>query len=159
MQPTRQTPKNRKPADMDTQMLFGCSGFVGSSIGTFLLTVWPHMVYMNITSMRALYIGALLGMLPAAITGAWVTRRFGIAGSAGFIAGSIASAVFLNLRLRQGTMLRGVPQAPQPEYPDVFVWLLPVGWVIVAIVVCLLFIAREEVALDHPSGSKTSEDS
>lgn len=145
------SPRAKKPRDMDTLMLFGCTGFVATSVGTYLLTIWPYMVFLNISEMRMLMLGAGLGMAPALIAGAIVCRKFGLPGAAGLLGGAMASGVFLYLRLRQALMFRGVPEAPQPEYPDAFAWMVPVGWVVATLIVILLFIPRDEVTVDGNS--------
>ncbi|MBX3118178.1 MAG: hypothetical protein KF784_03870 [Fimbriimonadaceae bacterium] len=146
--PDKKNKRANKPRDMDTIMLFGCTGFVGASIGTYILTIWPHIVFLDIYTMNALFLGALAGMLPALIVGGIVTRKFGLPGAAGFLGGSMASGVFFYLRLRQALMFRGVPQAPQPEYPDAFLWMIPLGWVLITVTVIFLLIPRDELTID-----------
>lgn len=140
--------KRHKPRDMDTIMLFGCTGFVGASIGTYILTVWPNIIFPDIYSLKVMAINALLGMLPSLIMGGFVTRRFGLPGATGFLGGSMASGVFFYLRIKQVLLYRGVPQAPQPEYPDSFCWLVPIAWIIVTLITIFLLIRRDEVTVD-----------
>lgn len=137
--------RSRKRSDFDTQMLFGCSGFVGASVLTYALAVWPHLAWSDTHSSAVLGLGLALGLGPACVFGGFVARRFGLAGAAGFFAGSMASATFLFLRLQQVMAFRGIPDTPQPDYPYAWMWIVPLGWVLLSAILALLFVPKDEL--------------
>ncbi|MBV6491927.1 MAG: hypothetical protein KJZ62_11945 [Fimbriimonadaceae bacterium] len=139
-----------KTQDADTQMLFGCSSFVGVALVTYLLTVWPHFAFVETHKTLTLLMDLVIGGVPAAAFGAWATRRFGMAAAGGFVGGVLTSSTFLYLRLDQYFALRAVKDAPQPEYPSAWTYLVPLAWFLTSAVVVALFIRREEYAADEP---------
>jgi len=138
----------KKGPDLDTVMLFGCSGFVVVALVSWGLVVWPFFIFTDAHELRSLELCAALGMLPACVFGAVASRLFGLSGAAGFLGGSICSATFLYLRLQQVMAFRGVPETPQPEYPTVWGWLIPLGWVMASVIVIVLFLQPKEYALE-----------
>lgn len=139
--------QKQKP-DMDTQMIFGCSGFVATSIFSYLLFVWPHFVYARTHLIFDLGMACGLGMPQALILGGYAARKFGLPAASGFVGGAMAGAIFLYLRLEQVMSLRGHREAPQPEFPSAWVWLLPVAWILLALGVALWCIPKREFSGD-----------
>jgi hypothetical protein len=139
------------PKDMDTQMLFGCSGFVAASFSVYLLAVWPHAVWSQTHALAVLARCLIVGNGPALLAGLVWTRKFGLAGGAGVIGGSVASSVFLYLRLQQVMAFKGIPEAPQPEYPDSWAWLLPLAWVVLQVLAVVLVLPKGELFPDRKS--------
>lgn len=147
-----------KEADLDTQMLSGCTGFVAAALAGYGLAVWPFFVFPEAHTVRHLLLCLAAGGLPASLLGVGMARRFGLAGSAGFLGGGMATAVFLFLRLEQAVMFRGVPDAPQPEYPDFFKVLVPLAWVLWTAGVGALFVRWSELrGPDRPAQPEEDE--
>ncbi len=142
---------DRPVPDMDTQMLFGCAGFVATAIGTYALAVWPHFLWLDTHLTATLALGAGFGLLPAAMVGAYATRKYGLAAAGGFLGGAICGATFLYLRLQQVMAFRGIRDAPQPEYPFAWMWMLPSGWVLLTLLLIALLLRREEFLMEPPS--------
>ena len=134
-----------RPRDMDAQMLVGCTGFVLASIGGYLLTVWPFFVFSDVQFLRVLAIAAAAGMIPAAIYGGIATRRFGLPGACGFFAGAVATAIFLVLRLQQVFVAAQAQQDVAPNYPPAFQYLVPVAWLLAALLVAALLLPKGEL--------------
>ncbi len=137
------SPVKRAP-DMDSVMLFGCSGFVFTSIGGYILTVWPYLVFQDSERLSRLEVSSLVGMLPAAILGTVASRRFGLAGACGFVGGSMASGIFLYLRIEQTFLSSLARQAPKPDYPQILTYLIPLTWIIVSVILALVFVPNEK---------------
>src|SRR5262245_5827967 len=90
--------KKVKSTSMDDVMLSGCTGFVGSSLTTFGLGVWPFLAFGSSEPVTpAMLLGFPFGLIPALVFGAYVSKRFGLASVCGFIGGAMAIAVFMFL--------------------------------------------------------------
>lgn len=131
--------------DTDTAMLFGCSGFVASSLITYFIAIWPFFIFTETHHVRELAMGALLGLLPALVFGAYVTRRFGLAPAAGFIGGGMAAAIFLYLRLVEVNLRRVQRELAQPDFPESWIWLVPLAWVLLLFLVGAVMIRPSEI--------------
>jgi hypothetical protein len=141
----------RRARDLDTVMLFGCSGFVLVCLVSWALVVWPHFLFSDTQNLSTLELCAALGLVPATLFGAAATRIFGLPAAAGFLGGSICAATFLYLRLQQVVAFRGVPNVPQPQYPDAWVWLMPLGWIVAVLIVIGAFLKPSEYRIDGSS--------
>ena len=130
--------------DMDTVMLFGCSGFVLTSIGGYILSVWPYLVFQESEKLSRLGVSSAIGLVPAAILGIFSARKFGLAGACGFVGGAMATGIFLYLRIEQTFISALARQAPKPDYPQILMYLIPLGWLIVSIVLSLIFVPDEK---------------
>ncbi len=141
---------NRKPPtdDMDAQMIAGCSAFVASALITYVLGVWPFFVLSNTHLLARLILACAIAFTPSAILGAFATRRAGLAGACGFLGGSMAVGIFLLLRLKQLQLGRSSRDFPVPEYPESWVWMIPVGWVLVAIATALFLLPKHTFSDD-----------
>jgi hypothetical protein len=128
--------------DLDQEMLSGCGSFVVAAFVTYLLTAWPWFVFSDGHRLASLAIACGLGMIPALLFGAFAARRGGLAGGCGFVAGSMAAAVFVYLRMEQLLLGRAVRELPFPEYPSAFLWQVPLGWLAAAILVTALALSR-----------------
>mgnify|MGYP005836536831 CR=1 FL=1 len=149
----------RKKADLDAQMLSGCTGFVAAALSGYGLAIWPFFVFPDAHTVRHLLFCLAAGGIPSSLLGVGASRRFGLAGAAGFVGGGMAAAVFLFLRLEQAVMFRGVPDAPQPEYPDFLKVLVPAAWVLWTAGVGALFVRWSEVREpDRPAQSEEDEE-
>jgi hypothetical protein len=118
----RREPRER---DMDTHMLFGCSGFVLASFGSYVVAVWPFFVWMDAHMLAPLGTALAAGLPAAFVFGGIVSRKFGIAGAAGFIGGMVSTSIFLYLRFEQVFLEADAQRIPPPEYPSWFQWLVP----------------------------------
>jgi len=134
-----------KARDMDGQMLFGCSGFVLASVGSYLLSIWPFFAFSNTDRLASLGLASALGFVPAFALGGVATRKFGLAGGCGAIAGALTSAIFLYLRIQQTFLSAAARQAPTPDYPAVLQWLVPTGWVLAVVLAASLLLPRGEL--------------
>ncbi len=139
----------RRPPDLDTQMLFGCSGFVATSMASYVVSVAPHLVWTDVHRAATLAACSAAGLIPASVLGVYATRRFGLPGGAGFLGGALAFSVFLFLRIQQVMTFRHAREAPQPDYPAAWVWMAPVGWVLFAGLLIFVFLPRSEFALSE----------
>lgn len=131
--------------DTDTVMLFGCAGFVSSSLLTYFLAIWPFFLFTEIYLTAGLLRCALFGLLPALAFGGYVTRRFGLAASAGFVGGALAAAIFLYLRLIEVNLRRNQRDLAQPDFPESWIWIVPLGWVLLVAFVAVLLIKPSEI--------------
>lgn len=129
--------------DMDSAMLFGCSGFVFTSIAGYVLSVWPFLIFQNTDQIRPLAISAATGFLPAAIIGVIATRKFGLAGACGFVGGGLSTGIFLFLRIEQTFIAALARQGPTPEYPPLMKYLVPSGWIVISAILALIFLPKE----------------
>ncbi len=134
----------KKGPDMDTVMLFGCSGFVVTSIGGYILSVWPFLLFQDSERITTLGTSCAFGLLPAAILGMVSSRKFGLAGACGFVGGSMATGIFMFLRIQQAFVAAFARQAPPPDYPQILMYLVPLSWVIVSLVLALLLVPNEK---------------
>ena len=76
-----------------------------------------------------------LALVPAILLGAVASRRFGLAGSGSFLAGTLTFGVFFFLRHHPMLAGANVPDKPQFDYPHSFIYLIPV---IAFLVACLV---------------------
>lgn len=144
-EPIENPPK--PPRDLDTQMLFGCSGFVATSVVTYALGVAPHLFRTSTHLTSTLVFCSAAGLIPAAAFGAYASRKFGLPGGAGFLGGSLAFGVFLFLRIQQVMTFRHARDAPQPDYPESWIWMAPGAWILIALAVILIFLPRDELRI------------
>ncbi|MBC8066662.1 MAG: hypothetical protein H7Y17_17665 [Chlorobia bacterium] len=119
--------------DMDTQMVFGCTGFVVASFGTYFLSVWPFFLWLDIHNIPTLLKACASGLLPALLCGAYQAWKYGIAGAAGFIGGMMAVAIFLYLRFQQIFLEVQAQRIPPPMYPQWIEWFAPLMLMLLAI--------------------------
>ena len=140
----------RKERDMDTHMLFGCTGFVVSSFATYFLSVWPFFVWQGVNHWDVLLKALAFGMPVAFIHGFLSTLKFELAGAAGFIGGMLASCIFLFLRFEQVFLEASARRIPLPAYPVWIKWFLPAMVLAFAVLVVagayFLRVSREERA-------------
>lgn len=131
--------------DTDTVMLVGCTGFVVSSLITYVIAIWPFFLFTETHRLLQLAQCALLGLLPALLFGAYVTRRFGLASAAGFIGGGLSATIFLYLRLLEVNLRRVQRGLEQPDFPESWVWLAPFAWVLMLFLVVAIMIRPSEI--------------
>lgn len=132
--------------DMDTHMLFGCSGFIFVSVATYGLAVWPHFFFPDVYRLASLLTCSALGMVPAWMLGAVATRKMGLAGACGFVGGAMAAAVFFRLRLEQIQIAAKVDTLARADYPLGMVWVVPAAWMLVSLILVLLLLKRSEIS-------------
>jgi hypothetical protein len=114
-----------KERDMDTHMLFGCTGFVVASFATYFLCVWPFFVWRDVHRWDMLIKAAVFGLPIAFLHGFLSTLKFELAGAAGFIGGMLASTIFLYLRFEQVFLEAAARRIPAPDYPLWAKWFIP----------------------------------
>lgn len=134
-----------KERDMDTAMLLGCSGFVGVSLITFSLVLWPHFIWTDVFQIRVLGMACAVGMIPACIVGIVAARKGALAGACGFVGGAMAAAVFLFLRLQQIKPAVQGRDALEADYPLNFAWMVPVGWLCLAALIAIIATPRDRL--------------
>lgn len=133
-----------KAPDMDAAMLTGCSGFVFASVGGYILSVWPFLVFPDSEKLIRLATASGIGFVPASILGIIATRKFGLAGACGFVGAALATGIFLYLRLDEifiGALAR---QAPTPDYPKMMSWLLPLAWILATAIIAIAVLPKEK---------------
>ena len=152
----------KRERDLDTHLLFGCSQFVVQSIAIYGLSVWPHFLYPAVFALKQLGLNFAIGFLPAAILAAISARKFGLAGAAGSLGGGLAFAIFLFLRLQQLFVPSLLNDAPKPEWPQQWVWLIPL--VAIGALVAILYFSLPKAELEwsenanHPKTPTESSD-
>lgn len=144
----RKAPKER---DMDTHMLFGCSGFVFASFASYGLAVWPFFIWMDAHLVSSLGIALAAGLPFAYILGSVSTRKFGIAGAAGFIGGMVSTSIFLYLRFEQVFLEADAQRIPPPDYPVWFQWFVPSVTLAFAILLAASIIVFAPGKADRPN--------
>jgi hypothetical protein len=148
----------KQERDMDTQMLFGCSSFVIVSLLTYALIVWPFFVWQSIETTGTLGLCLALGLVPAFLVGGLATRRYGLAGAFGFLGGTVATAIFLYLRLQSAHLAALADQAPTPDWPSALVPIVPVTAIILAAMQVAALLPKHEFPdADKPSSPKTRD--
>jgi len=149
LEPLQTDEKLDKPVkagrDFDAQMMFGCGGFLIASIAGYMLSVWPFFAFQQVEQLSTLLMAMAAGMLPAAILGLVATRKFGVAGACGFVAGAITTAIFLYLRLTQAHLSYLAQQSPRPDWPQILSILVPLGWVLAVAFLAVLFLPKGEI--------------
>jgi hypothetical protein len=140
------TEKAVKTKSMDDLMLGGCTGFVGVSVGTFLLAMWPFLVFGTSPEYQDLLLAFPIGLIPAMVLGAYTSKRFGLAAACGFIGGAMAIAVFMHLIANRTVLALFAQSGNRSVPPFVLVYLIPVAWTLAAVAVAYAFIPKSELA-------------
>ena len=65
--------------------------------------------------------------------------------SAGFVGGGLASAIFLYLRLVEVNLRRAQRDLAQPDFPEAWVWIVPLAWVLMLAIVAIVMIRPSEI--------------
>ncbi len=133
-----------KKADFDAQMLAGCGAFLVASIGGYAIAVWPFLAFQDIEKLNRFILAGGLSGIPWIIWIAITTRKAGLAAACGGLGGALAISVFMFLRLQQPFIAWRAQQTDKPEYPEGFITLIPVAVPIIAIIIGLTFIKKEE---------------
>ena len=143
--------KKVKSTNMDDLMLSGCSGFVGSSLTTFGLGVWPFLAFGSSEPVQpAMLLGFPIGLVPALIFGGYVCKRFGLAAACGFFGGAMALAVFMFLVSQRLTLAIFFASGDRHFYSPTTVYLIPVVWLVVAGLVGYAFTPKNELRFWKP---------
>jgi hypothetical protein len=130
---------------MDDLMVFGCSGFVFSSLFIWLLTVWPFLLFNRADRLHNLVMACAIGFAPAILVGAICSRRFGLPGACGFLASALSTAVFIYLRISQMFLAAQARQIPKPDYPQLMETLLPAAWVVLVLLLAVGCLPKAEI--------------
>ncbi len=134
-----------KKPDFDSQMLFGCGAFLITSVFGYLMVVWPFFIFPTIEKLQTLGLDLGLGLVPWCIFLILMMRKGGLAAGCGGLGGSLSTAVFLYLRLQQPFISWRLQQIDKPEYPEAFIWLVPLAIPMLSIVLALFFLKKEEI--------------
>lgn len=139
----------KRGPELETRLAVGCFGFsviafVGAGLYMLPFVVWPQ-----VAAADRLYQNLGLSAVAAGAFGLVATRRFGIAAAGGFFSASLSSALFLYIRLGQFDMGRGIENLPQPEWPRVFVWLIPLAMVFFGALVAVLGLHTSELQIEE----------
>lgn len=129
--------------DFESQLMAGCTTIVLSSLITYGLTVWPFLSLPEYSIVGLCNI-LLFGAVPATIFGVIVSRKFALAGAAGYFGGAMAGAVFMQIRLQQTMLARFVKDLPKPDYPESMAWIVPVSWFLFSALMAWIFCTREK---------------
>jgi hypothetical protein len=143
--------KKFKAHDMDALMLSGCSGFVGCSLITFFLGVWPFLLLGSNEPVEPKLLWAFpIGLIPALAAGGYGSRRFGLAAACGFIGGSMALTVFMLLISQRLTLAIFFASGDRHYYAPNLVYLIPVLWLVLAALMAYLFTPKAELHFWKP---------
>ena len=124
-------PVSRQP-DTDTVMLFGCTHFVFAAIIAYGLGIAPFFL------INDQHIGS--NLLVSFGIGVGVSRKTFVVGACGYIGGIMAASTFLLLRIQQILLAKDMRDLPQPDFPDSWVWILPVTWTLFALFLALIVV-------------------
>ncbi len=133
-----------KKKDFDGQMLVGCSAFLIASIVGYLLAVWPFLVIQDIEKLSKFGLAGGLAGIPWMLWLAITARKGGLPAACGGLGGAMAIAVFLYIRLQQPFLAWRSQQVEKPEYPEGFITLIPIAIPIIAIIIGLTMMKKEE---------------
>ncbi len=143
--------KKVKAHDMDALMLSGCSGFVGSSVITFFLGVWPFLLLGSTEPVEPKLLWAFpIGLMPALCAGAYASRRFGLAAACGFIGGSMALTIFMLLISQRITLAIFFASGDQHYYSPITAYLIPITWQFIAALTAYVFTPKSELRFWKP---------
>jgi hypothetical protein len=129
---------------MDSQMIFGCSGFLVASVLGYLMSIWPFLAFQQTEQAIWLLLCMLFGPGPAVVLGAFATRKFGLGGACGFIGGALCTAIFVFLRIQHSFTSYLAQQAPRPDFPEIFQYLVPLVYVLLCVFIAVLLIPKSE---------------
>lgn len=133
----------KKKTDFETRLMGGCMTVLVASFATYIMIAWPWMVFPEYTVGGLIQCG-LFGALPALVFGIFVIRRFGSAGLSGWLGGAAVGAVFMYLRLNQGTLREEIRDLPQVEYPASWIVAVPLGWLVLAVLFGIALLPSHE---------------
>jgi hypothetical protein len=133
-------PAAKKKKDFEAHLMGGCMVIVISSVLVFGMSIWPFIPFPEY-SVQGLKQIALFGAVPALVFAAIVSFRFGLAGGAGSVGGALAATIFIFLDLQQTMLGHMTVDLPEPEYPERWVWMVPLGYVLAFVVVALVCVA------------------
>ena len=131
-------------------MLGGCSLFVVVSLACFALSILPYFWLTENWRLEVLWRCTAYGLLPAFLVGLTASRKAGIPGAGGFVGSSLATAIFLYVRLQQMWLASQGRQVPEIDYPSEVVWLGPVAWVGLCVVGAALVVPKREFLTNDP---------
>ncbi|OJU64086.1 MAG: hypothetical protein BGO01_18290 [Armatimonadetes bacterium 55-13] len=140
----------KKERDMDTQMILGCSGFATIAFFVYFLAVWPFLVWLEIHRLIVFAGDFAAGFGVAAVCGAIVCRKVGLAGAAGFMGGVFTASIFLYLRIEQAFVGAVARQVPEPEYPRTLQFVAPLATILFSLLICLVFVKEESKGTERP---------
>ncbi len=146
--PEGQRTKNR---DFDNAMLAGCSSFVFAALGSYFMSTWPFYLWQEAERSQILLQDCACGVLPALAFGIFASRKALLAGACGFVAGFMATSVFLFLRLDQVFVEAKADRLPPPDYPEWLRTAIPFGLVVLAVTVAVVSLPSKELDLGSDS--------
>lgn len=135
-EPLEESTVPHRAKSFESELVGGCFTILGGSVTVFLLTWWPFLVMDTLTTGRLLS-AVGFALVPALIAGVLLTRFAKLTGAIGFAAGMFAGSMFLYLNLNINFAGSGSPDAPQPDYPEAWRWIVPLAWFLVGLVVML----------------------
>jgi hypothetical protein len=126
-------------------MLFGCGAFVVASIGGYVLAVWPFFLFQEAHFFQTILTCAAAGFLPAIALGVFTSRKFGLPGATGSVAGALATTIFLYLRIQQVFVLAQARQSVTPDYPQSLEILLPAAYLLIVASIVFAVLPKGEL--------------
>lgn len=133
-----------KSRDFDGVMLAGCSSFVGTSVLTYLLGLWPFFAIGDLHLTARMLTAAGLSFAQTVVFGAVMTRRTGLPGACGSIGGAMSLAVFIHLMIKQLMLGFVHVEIPDPDYSGYWAWLGPLSYCTVLTLVVAVLVPRRE---------------
>jgi len=129
--------------DPDKELMDGCASFLVIAVVGFSLVVVPFLLTLDVHRLGDLIQTCATGMVPCLILGAIAVRIRGLATGFGLVGSAMASSVFLFLRIQQISLAAQAGQSPPVEYPPVFQFLVPLGWILATVLVSVASLKNE----------------
>ena len=145
-------PKQQSP--LEKQLMSGCMVILLTCVIVYGLCLWPWFTFQGHT-VSGLVKALTFGAGSSIVLGIFVTLKYGMAGASGFLGGAFVAAVFMFLRIQQYMLGKGHNDLQQPEYPERWQWLVPLAWVLLAVVIVAIFLPKETD--DHPAAPETDQ--
>lgn len=144
----------KQKRDMDSRFLAGCLTIAFLSLVFWILTAWPFFVF-PVHLKSGLLNAFVFGPLPALVLGVVLVRIRGLEAATALAGGGLAAGVFAYLHLGNLSLGRfaDTSDLPPPDYPTLWVWLLPLAWCFAIDSVIFLALPRREVQDEAPARS------
>ncbi len=136
--------KPNTTADMDSQMLGGCSVFVASSLITYGLAVWPFFVMQPLWESHPLLTATGLAAAGTTIFTLIIGKRAVMAGGFGNLAGVASAGVFVYLTLNHVVPLDAMQKQTITQWDPSVGYIIPILWFVLTLLIVLVQLMRSK---------------